>query len=653
MNSISSHIDETAAFELNDSAESLLDAWPGQELLQANLAALRRRDPNTADLVDSVEVPENVEQVLACDGSVTYRFRQNDGRAVWLGCSSVPAIAAAANLERTDVGLGNLALNTLGHGSDACACLSKMASHQALIVTDSDPLKVNLALRLHDFQRDLRLGRLVLLLDDDVVGAVERFFENNPGYHIIEQVITNLHHTETENQLYVQSINKAMENVAGISLRRVNEVLREYSAARQETHDNLTDLLEPENISQLRVINFAGSFNPNRDAVARDALAGLAQLGAVTDWMVLDQPDKVSLYWHAQRIAQHKPHIILLVDMFRKDLPSALTEGVICVTLVRQLSSDVAEEKADIAGRLGPHDMVFAADAEQLIKLRKAGVSADRSVKLSSSANTELYRPCDADVPAEFVCDVALISDRPSTNPKKYNVQLDNHQRLWQAIIDEISRDPQSYHPTKIIKFLRRAQQCGVTLKEKDLQRHFERLIANGLGSAVLCDTYSQALVAEGIDLTIWSRSSVTVADEKLPTYWFESPSADYVRGSITSPEQYNKIAKGAKIHIYLGGDDFAEAQLLNGIAAGAFCLVKAPSTDQSSSGISQMFELDKELITFSSTRDLVRKVKHYLQNEGHRREVADAARAKLLKQHSCRQRMSEMLQHLRSRFER
>ena len=83
----------------------ILDRWPTDRLLAANLDALRGRDQALAATIAAVPIPDSVAMVVARDGSVTYRLAGSDGRGVWLGSSpstntSRPAASASVKSRR-------------------------------------------------------------------------------------------------------------------------------------------------------------------------------------------------------------------------------------------------------------------------------------------------------------------------------------------------------------------------------------------------------------------------------------------------------------------------------------------------------------------------------------------------------------------------
>ena len=64
--------------------------------------------------------------------------------------------------------------------------------------------------------------------------------------------------------------------------------------------------------------------------------------------------------------------------------------------------------------------------------------------------------------------------------------------------------------------------------------------------------------------------------------------------------------------------------------------------------GIGKFFDLDRELITFDTPKDLIRKVRYYLSHDVEREQVIFTARKKLLAQQTVKQRAHRMLEIIR-----
>jgi len=623
--------------------ENLLQSWPAEELLAGNLEALREKDEVLAGIIAAVEIPETVRMVVAHDGSVSFRLYQADGRSRWLGFSSVPLITAQANAKRTTLSDGNLAMDGIGNGADIEAILKKMSRHHALLVTESDALNINLVLRLRDLTEPIRSGRLVILHGGKTDELLEEFLTTHRGYNLVDMAITWPWRSDRENQAYAQMIGLVIDRCNSKILGDMNVLLE-----RQKEYDSEVSLEEIRSClsgggeQNLRVINCTDTFSPTDYCTSRDALAGLGQLGASTDWLVLDRPTNISMYAQLERIERVKPHLILLVDMLRGDLPLNLPESVICVSLLNGRGS--APVKADLPGK---NDFVFCSTCEQVKEFHQSGLPEDRVVHLPSASNTELFFPTEINSSERdhYGSDVVLIGNRWSTDPEDYLIRLPTHQRLWQTVIEDIKRSPNAYNRSSALQYLIRAQRCGVELREDDLRTHFTDLIQNYLGDSVLRELYCEELIKQGFNLRIWSWAHpADEPNDAVSPAWADSSVSDYVAGTIGSALELNKLYNAGKIFLYISSDGYIDQHMVDAAAAGAFMIVRSHSRDRNEDGIASIFEPGREIITFESSKDLVRKVNYFLSHEQERQAIGRLAREKILAQYSYQYRMRQML---------
>lgn len=134
-------------------------------------------------------------------------------------------------------------------------------------------------------------------------------------------------------------------------------------------------------------------------------------------------------------------------------------------------------------------------------------------------------------------------------------------------------------------------------------------------------------------------------------TEWPESKPFDRMvqaAGKRLSPGEYVKVFNSSDINLNLhssserdGVDpfgDFINPRTFELASAGAFQLVDERQL------LSEMFEVGKEMITFSSGPDLKDKIRYYLENKEERLEVAKKSRARALKEHTYAHRIKEML---------
>ena len=653
-------------YDMDSYSENLLRDWPAEELLQANLTALRERDPDLAQRLAEVRVPETVEMAVAQDGSVSFRLNGPDGRRMWLGHSSVPLIAAEANLKRTQIGLGNMAMNGIGNGAEAEAILREMAPYQAMVAIEKDVLRLNLVLRLRDFTRSLHGGQLVLLSGpgseiesgSEVASEfqpdklLEDFFTQQNGYNPVSEAIRWTWLSEQENQLFRQHVVMAMDRAVDKNMAAVNELLRQQQEYDQESP--LTETIRhlipiapnKRDILPMRAINCTNAYTLTDIRASRDILAGLRSEGAETDRQILDQPDIVSHHAQLARLNRIRPHLIILVDMLRNDIAIRLPDSAVCATILREPTDSIMQESSQPAERLGPDDFIFYQRHEDREKLRIAGLPDERLAYLPPAGNDELFRPLELDSHARqnYESDVVLLAGRSSSDPETYNINLHTHQQLWQAVIKEIQHSPANYHKETAEKYLLRAQRCGVELREEELRNYFTKLIQNYLGPAVWRDVYCGAVAEAGFDLRIWSRQPLREHTDEPSHFWDQSPVSHLTAGTVDDGGQLNKLYNAGRIFLHFSSDGYPDSYLLDGIAAGAFFLIKSHPRDRKQDGLGKFFKLNHELITFDGPKDLLRKIRYYLDNEQERQRISKAAREKLLAEHTYRRRAREML---------
>jgi spore maturation protein CgeB len=641
--------------------------WPCDALLAANLQALAEFDKSTAEQIAAVQVPDTVELVLAHDGAPTFRFRQPDGRRLWLGHTSTPRIAAQANRARLALDSGHLAMNGIGSGAEAWLILDILAPYQALFVLESEPLFLKLTLQLYNFSEALRIGRLVILLGSELEQLIRDFYRTHPGYNLISRSIAWSWLTEQQNRQFAQKITLVIDACADNIMADIQR-LREQIKTR-DSQTTLKQILEPMILNhqeKLRVANCTNTCSPIDYYASRDLIAGFRQLHAVTDWMALNRPDKTSQIAQLQRMMDFNPQLIILVDLLRGDIP-AIPVSALCAIILRNPPTPWFDKEQNQKNRTGNHDFIFASQQKQIEQLQQAGFNKNRLALLPLAADDELFHPLqpeetnrqEAENPGR-VCnllhtlasDVVLIANRSSTNPADYQVTLSSHEKLWQAILEQIWNNSDSYHSGIAAKIFRQAQQCGVKISEEDIRSTFIEIIQKHLGDAVLCDAYCAALDQAGIDLKIWGLCPPHQKPaDTTPEKWMQSPVKHRVAGTIQNGAKLNHLFNAAKIHLYISSTGRPDQHLFNGLAAGAFFLVKNHPDIRGEDHIGYYFDLNKEIVTFDSPKDLIRKIQYFLKHEEERKKIAQAAREKIATHHTCQKRARQILQTITARM--
>ncbi|MCK4627695.1 MAG: glycosyltransferase, partial [Sedimentisphaerales bacterium] len=360
-----------------------------------------------------------------------------------------------------------------------------------------------------------------------------------------------------------------------------------------------------------------------------------------------DRPDIVSHHAQLARLNRIRPHLIILVDILRNDITIRLPDSAVCATILREPTGSITQESLQPAERFGPHDFIFYQHHEDREKLRIVGLPDERLAHLPLASNDELFRPLAPDSHARqrYESDVVLLAGRVSSDPETYNINLHNHQKLWRTVIEEIQQSPANYHKEIAEKYLLRARRCGVELREEELRNYFTELIQNYLGPAIWRDVYCEAVAKAGFDLRIWSRQPLREHADESSHFWDQSPVGHLAAGTVDNGEQLNKLYNAGRIFLHLSSTGYPDSYLLEGIAAGAFFLIKSHPRDRKQDGLGQFFRLNHELITFDGPKDLLRKIRYYLDNEQERQRISKAARERLLAEHTYRHRAREMLE--------
>ncbi len=130
------------------------------------------------------------------------------------------------------------------------------------------------------------------------------------------------------------------------------------------------------------------------------------------------------------------------------------------------------------------------------------------------------------------------------------------------------------------------------------------------------------------------------------------------VNGNVRlEPEEYVKIFNASQINLNLhssvthpGVDpigDFANPRTFEIAACGGFQIVDTRDD------MPEMFEIGREIVTFSNIDDLREKIDYYLNHPGERKEIAEAGKRRVLSEHTFVHRMARMINIVAERDDR
>jgi spore maturation protein CgeB len=150
------------------------------------------------------------------------------------------------------------------------------------------------------------------------------------------------------------------------------------------------------------------------------------------------------------------------------------------------------------------------------------------------------------------------------------------------------------------------------------------------------------AQVADEFDLAVWGYGVDGVAHD--------SPLRRSYRGQAWALEMYGRLSRSRitlNRHIDVAAGYANNMRLFEATGIGTFLLTDAQRN------VADMFDPEREVVTYSSVSDLIRKARFYLEREDERREIAAAGQRRTLAEHTYRHRMPELVNALEARLER
>ncbi len=151
---------------------------------------------------------------------------------------------------------------------------------------------------------------------------------------------------------------------------------------------------------------------------------------------------------------------------------------------------------------------------------------------------------------------------------------------------------------------------------------------------------YLQSILEEGLHLKWWG--------DKIPRKFMTIPLligkiGRAYGGKFIYGEEFAKVARLAKI--FLGFDSQPQVRksmserIYFALGCGSFYMC------QHVDGIEDVFEPEREIVTFSSERDMIDKIKYYLEKDNLRMKIAQAGQRRVLKEHTYKIRIRQMIE--------
>ncbi|PIR08154.1 hypothetical protein COV53_04565 [Candidatus Gottesmanbacteria bacterium CG11_big_fil_rev_8_21_14_0_20_37_11] len=112
--------------------------------------------------------------------------------------------------------------------------------------------------------------------------------------------------------------------------------------------------------------------------------------------------------------------------------------------------------------------------------------------------------------------------------------------------------------------------------------------------------------------------------------------------GEAWGIDMYDVLSKSKIVvnkHLDIAGDWANNMRLFETTGMGTMLM-----TDNKMN-LNELFEIDKEIIAYENSSDLIKKIKYYLHHDGEREKIAQNGQMRTCKEHSYKRRMKELIQ--------
>lgn len=550
-------------------------ALPDTAILENNLAALRKSHPDAAMQLPGARGPETLAPTKGRDGAPTYTWTDADGRTHWLGRTTMPTLRAAALVDAFQQGDGNILFAGFGHGTEVDLLRRRLAAHQAIIVVEDCPWTAACVLRLYNFSREIREGRLLLFIGPNAWQDLERFLTENDGYREPQRILS---WPWFDRPQIAEITQRLTEMNARLAAHRAGGL-----AACLSRKPVSTNAPTP---PRLAILSTVADSRIRREAQVLSSAAEL--LGWRTESFVLDHPAKVHPLGIRRALGELAPTLCLLLDVSPSMLPYPLPEGeaIVLCTHGEPLSKEWL-------AKLGASVRLGVANQSQQRQALEDGVPENNILVVPPAAQGGLGR--DHSRRAESDAGLIVVADRIDPSAEAAGLHLASHRRLWEAAGTLLASRCDSYHDDHAADVLTAAaKQAKITLTSEEVRAGLVERIRGRLGPAVI-----RAAFLEFLQVNIGVFDLFGGGWESDPQF------AKQHRGPWPTPRDIKESLSRYQTMIVLNPALGPFEPLLDGLAAGLRCFHRYIGNIPT-----PLNELDLSKNNFASRADLLKLLK-------------------------------------------
>jgi hypothetical protein len=554
--------------------------WHSLELFdqrfQTNLAALQSRDPALASRLRAVVLSRPF--FIAAEGDTVFLGRPGAAGMEVIPNAISPASAremAAKLFQSGNVGrpivVGGLAYGWLWDRMAKLPCKVENAiGHRPPIyLLAGDVERLWAVLHVMDWQALLADPRLPIFAGPDAVAQLSAALVENPTLPRPRASIC------VESNLWQQDINSVLDSVSEATERKLRHI--------REQLDSVYASISPDEwasrfkAKRLRVLGVTSRYTTFLQYSMRDWLSAFERLGHDTR-LLIEPFDHVmpGASGYAQGVLDFKPDLILVIDHYRAEL-GKLPESIPCVMWVQDRLPNIFNPAAGAAQTARDYAIGFG----RLHLSARHAYPIDRFMSCTIGINDEKFsrqQLSRADL-AKYGCDVSYVSHASTPADVLLKAQLDknptpdNKRIFWNfyhrmvahfegggtALSDQALRR----------KLLESVRETRINLPMADA----ELLLAvfnHQINNALFRHQALQWVADTGVDLCLYGNG------------WEKHPRLSrYARGPADNQNDLPKIYRASKINLQVTPHGAVHQRLLDGLAAGAFFLIRHTAGDE------------------------------------------------------------------------
>jgi hypothetical protein len=586
---------------------------PDPAVFQANLAALRQRQPLLAESVAGANLPAYWRCVRALDGFLTYRTEAPGEPPAWLAGTAAPATRAAGLLAEFRPGEHNVALPALAAGAELRQLLDSLPSYQAVYVFEPDITVLAAVLRTVRLADDIAAGRCIFVPARQAAEFIAQHLAERPG-------------------LMPPAVMLAMPQVGKARLDEIRR-LCEQAAGRclRERHERLVALAAqpypaaPADRPRLALLALLP------DHSARRAAQNLALAAKDSDWPVLERhllwPDDVHPLVHAQALADFAPSFVLCVGHY----PAWVKPPDRGFLYHWVLSATEAQQIRHVPG------LVRLAASPTIANALRLNVPAENVLEWHWCCQPPTGQP-------EPLPDtVFIVADLPDDDPACYGIEQPTHQELWHYLRQHAARlwDTRTIErPTELL--CQSEQDTGIRVADDQARKLLERAIERALIPLAVLGRIVETLKSEPLRVVAvgrgWTTSGKILGRPPTAADTIEA-FADSVF-DCTGGRQFPRPLAA----IFPGSGDPLHESLVHAGVCGWPLVLHAPDLRTTRRKIAGVLTPERHCWIFAGAKELRAVIRKLRDEPAAAYERADQAARHLAENHSYRRRLRELV---------